>query len=176
MPTPLPQIVSLVLAFVFAWSSSAKASRPRTWWELLGRYRLGPLRFPVAVGVPVAEAAVAILLFRERQMIGAGLALVLLAAFSAAILRLRSLEGSRLPCGCFGKTKTRDFRVVLGRNCLLALLSAAILLNGEDFEVFEGLGAPDGSDIIPVALGIMGIVAVIWLAVNVQGSFKKGQQ
>lgn len=173
MPDALIKLASLVLVVVFAWSAGAKVLRWSEWGSLLARYRLGRVSIALRWVVPIAEAATAFVLATGIAKPGAAAALALLAVFSAAVLRLRSIEGDRLPCGCFGRTERRDYRVTLARNAVLALLAAAVLLSGE-VSLYDDVSMPSRDEAIPVALIVSGIVAALWLGVSVRRSFRRG--
>ena len=175
MPEIAVRVAIYVLAATFLWSAAAKALNYSGWRSTLRRYRLGRFSSVVAAGAPVAETAAAIGLLAGPPKAGAAAILALLAAFSAAIVRLQRLEGDRLPCGCFGRTKERDFRVMLIRNALLALLASAILLGDREVDPFEGVGAPDGSEAVAAMLTIAGVVAAVWIGFAVARALKKGR-
>jgi hypothetical protein len=152
------------LGLVFAWSAVAKLARFQEWSSTLARYRLGDGVTKIArVGVPLVEIATAALLLTSVSRAGAASTLLLVAGFSLAILRARRVEGDRLPCGCFGKAKARDYRVMLMRNALLAVLAAVILLSGREVAVLGSLGAPGGADALPVLLVGVGAVSAAWM-------------
>jgi hypothetical protein len=115
-----------LLGLVFAWAAIAKALRFRRWRRQILDYRL-PAAGTLAVAVPLAEAGVPALVVSGFPTAAGALALGLLAAFSATILRARRLEGDRLPCGCFGGEDRRDYRLLLARNLALGAVAAAAL-------------------------------------------------
>ena len=125
----VPVIASLLLAGVFAWAGGTKALRPERWRQDLQAYRLG--RGARAAGlllVPGLELGVTVALLAGAPRPAAAVALALLVAFSAAIIRARILVGSnQLACGCFGGHATRDYRLLLGRNAALVLLAASVM-------------------------------------------------
>lgn len=167
------KVAALLLVVVFAWSGAAKVIRWSEWSRLLDRYRLGPASRVLRGAVPLGEVVVAGLIVTESQRLGAAAALALLAGFSGAVLRLRAIEGDRLPCGCFGKTQVRDYRLTLARNSFLVLLAAIVLLRG-DVTLYGGLSGPSGDELVPVALIVSGIGAAVWLGVSVRRSFRRG--
>lgn len=160
---------------VFAWSAVAKLIRHGTWRGVLARYRLGRWGALVAVAVPPVELAVPALILGGATRAGAALALLLLVPFSLAVLRARALEGDRLPCGCFGKANTRDYRTVLARNAGLGVLSGVILLGGPDVSLAEGMTFPSTSELLPAALVATGLVTASLVAVGVMRALRKGQ-
>jgi hypothetical protein len=175
MPDLLVRVCALSLAGVFAWSAVAKLLRYPSWRVVLARYRLGSFELVAAPGTPLVELVAPLLVVVGATRAAAAAAVLLLSAFSLAVLRARALEGDRLPCGCFGKTKSRDYRLVLVRNGLLGLLSAVILLGGTDIDVFGGADVPSASEILPAALVVLGAIVLIGAAVSITRSFKRGQ-
>ncbi|HWC32098.1 MAG TPA: MauE/DoxX family redox-associated membrane protein [Actinomycetota bacterium] len=116
-----------VVASVLAWAAMAKALRFRAWRDSLGAHGIeGPVAGAVSFAVPTAEAAT-VALFVVDVRVGAATAIALLVAFTLALLRASRISGRRLPCGCFGRTKTRDVGLLVGRNVLLIGLSALML-------------------------------------------------
>jgi hypothetical protein len=176
MSTLAVQILAAVLSVVFAWSASAKLLRYQEWRIALAGYRLPvPVERAARAGVPIVELLVPLLFIAGNVAAGAALVMALVGAFSLAVLRARSLEGDRLPCGCFGRGKARDYRVMLLRNSVLGTLAAALLVAGRDVRLFEGVGAPDGSEVIPITLSVAGLVAAGWAVWMASCSFRKGQ-
>lgn len=161
----------LLLAGTFAWSAVAKLVRWGAWRGLVEGYRLGPLTPAATVAAPLVEAGLVVALLTCTRW-GAAAALVALVAFSGAILRLKALEGDRLPCGCFGRTKRRDYRLSLARNGLLA--SLAVLATVRDVDLYAGITMPSGAELVPAALIVAGIAVAIWLGVMTASSFKRG--
>ena len=171
MSGPVAIACALLLACVFAWAALAKLVRPARWRSALGRYGLGDrIERVAAYGVPAAEATAALLLLWGDARVGAALGLALVAAFSLAVLRARSLSGDRLPCGCFGGASTRDYREMLGRNALLAAASAVVLLAGRrDI----ALTLPAGGDRIAPTLTAGGLALLLWLVRQAAGSLRR---
>jgi hypothetical protein len=159
----LPPLLAASLATVFGVASAGKVLSPRRWRESLTAYRLGPLERPALVSVPLAEGTVAGLVVAGAAATASILALLLLAAFSVAILRARALHGSLVPCGCFGGTRARDFRVLLGRNLALALLAAGVLVTGASFPLLQWTRSPGGGELLPAVLVVAGLVLAAWL-------------
>src|SRR4051794_39808226 len=96
-------VAAAALAIAFAWAAVSKMAAPRSWTHALSGYGLpaGVERI-VAVGVPVAEASVPLLVIAGLSRAAGIVAAALLVAFSGAILVARARRGDRLPCGCFG--------------------------------------------------------------------------
>jgi hypothetical protein len=151
-----------VLAVVFGWAALYKVLAPRRWRADLESYRL-PAPGAVALIVPLAEAAVPVLVLTGVQALAALLALVLLGTFSGAVLRARRLHGNRLPCGCFGGTVRRDFRVLLGRNLALAVVAVAAV--GDTGDPWD-LSGPE--DLVPILLLGAGVATVLLLVREVR--------
>ncbi|HYI46573.1 MAG TPA: MauE/DoxX family redox-associated membrane protein [Actinomycetota bacterium] len=152
------------LAVTFAWAAASKLIRFAHWRAALEPYGLPrSFRSLAAVGVPITEVTVVVLLLAGNVQAGTSLACGLLALFSAALLRARAAQGDRLPCGCFGRTQERDYRVLLLRNALLALLGAVVLTLGvgSDTSIDVATG-----DLAPVALVLAGIGLIGWMAVQ----------
>ena len=180
MPQPMNDVVvrmiSLALAAVFAWAAVAKLARFSTWRAVLAGHRLpGTFSIIAAAGVPLAEGAIAALLIAGATRAAAAFTVTLLSAFSLVLLRAKVMQGDRLPCGCFGAAKERDYRLMLLRNGTLAALAAALLIEGRDVDPISGLGLPSSTEIFPTALTVAGLGVVVWMAVTVAGSFRRGR-
>lgn len=158
------RIVALGLAAMFAWSALAKVLRASEWRVALGAYSLPRIMNHAArYGVPVAELLLSAAIVLGGVRLGAAASLALLGAFSIAILRARSLQGDKLPCGCFGKTKKRDYRLSLVRNAALAAMAGSLLVRGEDVSPLRGFAAPSGSEVIALVLIIAGVFLSGWM-------------
>jgi hypothetical protein len=163
MPEFLAQLAAAALALVFAIAAAAKLGRPGRWREMLRGYRLpGPAARTGAVVVPALEAAVAVLVVAGRGREGAALAMALVVAFSAAILRARSVSGPRIPCGCFGGRRTLDYRTLVARNAGLALAGATVLARGGQVRALDALDLPSAGEIVPALLALLGAAALAW--------------
>lgn len=119
-----------VLAVTFAWAGAAKLGRPgetATGFAELGLGR--PQAF--ARGVPVVELALAVALLAAPAA-GAAAALVLLAGFSAVLVRAL-LRGDEVRCACFGRAAGPPLSwAELVRNGLLAGLAMLAVAAGID--------------------------------------------
>jgi hypothetical protein len=115
-----------------------------------------------AVGVPLLEASVSALVVAGLPRVAGIAAAALLVAFSAAILVARARRGNRLPCGCFGGRRMRDFRAMLGRNALLAAVSLVVALGASDAAVSTGVALPHGADVLPAALVVVSLAVAAW--------------
>lgn len=177
MPEIAVRVFALALSVIFAWSALAKFIRFDKWRAVLAGYRLpAPLELGARLLVPAVEVAVAVSLVTGAVRLGAASSLLLLAAFSIAILRAKALQGDKLPCGCFGKTKTRDYRFSLMRNAGLAVIAAALLFRGEDGSPLDGLATPSGSEGIAAFLVIAGSTLTAWMVWNVMRIGKQEPQ
>src|SRR5918999_53937 len=168
------RIAAGVLALVFAWAAALKVLRFRAWRSELDGYGLPrPLRHVALGGVPLLEGAVvALVLVGELPPAGA-LCIAAVSAFSLAILRRRSVEGDRFPCACFGRSTTRDYRVMLSRNLLVALMGAVVMLAGSGVNVFDGLRAPGLGELLPAVLAVAGVTLITWMVVQASTSLRR---
>lgn len=143
----------------------AKVVRWRDWRGALGAYGFAPrLETPVAALLPLTEAGVVILLVLGPARAGAALSLALLSGFSLAVLQARSRVGDRVPCGCFGRTEERDWRLILLRNSLLAAFAAILLLAGDRSGILNRAASITAGDLIPALLVMAGLALILWLA------------
>lgn len=158
-PAPA-QVAAVLLAAVFGWASLSKVLGPGNWRQALVGYRVpAPLASAALIGVPAAEAAVTILLLAGSITVGAGLALVLVSAFSIAVIRTRRSFGDRLPCGCFGGQKLRSARLMLVRNAALAVLAAVAVMERRA----PAPSLPSTEDALPALLAEVGAVLTAWM-------------
>lgn len=80
----------------------------------------------LGLAVPVVEIAIAVLSV-TTPVIGAALALMMLAPFSLVVARALR-RGTEVDCGCFGAIWRKPLsRADLGRNALLAVLAVTVL-------------------------------------------------
>lgn len=173
MPETVARIAPLLLALAFAWAAIAKLSGFDRWRTALAGYSLpSAIERPSAVLVPIVELAVAFVTIAVSVRIGAIAAVVLLALFSLAILRARAIKGDRLPCGCFGGSAERHYSTMMMRNAALAILAAIVLVS--DTEPGAALSSlPQGSDVVPAALVLAGVVLVGWVAMQTSRSLRR---
>jgi hypothetical protein len=158
----LAAVAGAVLAVAFGWSAVAKLAAPRRWRRTVAAYDLPPgLESVAGIAVPGLElVAVVAALFGLGPAAGV-IALVLLACFSAAIVRARIRGGRAVACGCFGGTGSRDYRALLLRNGLLAL--AAVATARSPASPPAGWpGAPGPGELLPLTLAVLALgVAVL---------------
>src|SRR5262245_11620583 len=166
-PGEVGALAAAALTVTFGASAIAKLAGWRNWTLALSSYGLpDSLEHVAAVAVPIAELIVAVL-----PMLGLGssaglLALALLIGFSAAIVAARARGNRRIDCGCFGAARRRDYRVLLLRNGVLAIVAAVAWLAGEDAWALGRLGVPSGSELVPAAITVGGIALVAWVGVH----------
>lgn len=164
MPELGVRLVLIALGVTFTWAALAKTLMWARWRSTLTSYGWsGPVGSILAPTVPLAEASVPILILLGAARASGAVALVLLAGFSAAILRARRFGGNRLACGCFGRTKERDYRGLLARNGLLALAASIAVTADQELISARSLATPTSGDLLPVALILIGIAAIVAL-------------
>ena len=142
LPAGVGYLAGLVLAAVLVIAAAGKIARPAATAAAFAALGV-PAAAAAARLVPTAELLVAVLLVAMPRAGGVA-ALVLLAAFTAALVRvLRS--GIRTPCRCFGGV--RDVPVSAAdvlRNAMLAGLAVAAIAGG-------GVRLPSGGALVLVA-------------------------
>lgn len=147
-----------VLSVAFGWAGLSKAFARRRWRASVDAYPYAAaIRSAATLTVPVAEIAVAGALMAGFWVVGGAAAAGMSVAFSLALLRLRSVTGDRLPCGCFGGTATRDYRFLLMRNALLAATAVFVATRPSAATSAELLSP--GLVLAVVGVGIIGWVA-----------------
>jgi methylamine utilization protein MauE len=155
-------LASAVIAGTFAWAAVSKILTWRRWRQTLAAHRLsGWLDGPAAIAVPAAEAAVVGLAVVGLRPESAVLALALLAILSVEVIRVQSLAGGRVPCGCFGGRKEIDPSVVLGRNAALASVAVLALVDASDEALISWPGAPSQAELIPAGLAAGAILVTL---------------
>jgi hypothetical protein len=152
------------LALAFGWAAIAKALYWVSWRDALRTYALPRAVYSGAVlGVPLIELALVAMMLSGEVVVGATLTVFLLASFSLAVVRAQIRNGSaRLPCGCFGRAKSRDYRFLLIRNTFLGVLASIILLSGRNVLLLGGLGRVpmDSVGIFGIAAGVAALLGV----------------
>ncbi len=168
-PMPVAEVAAAALAIAFAWSAAWKIARVATWWRVLPAYRLGGATKPVAIAVPALEAAVPALVIVRSPAAAGFLALVLLVAFSLAILRVRILGGARLRCGCFGAAERTTNQLLL-RNAALGVLAAVGTAAGGGGA--PALALPASGQVLPFLMTLGGLVVITAIALEVRRSLR----
>jgi hypothetical protein len=151
-PAGVAPAAAALLALVFGWSAAAKLAAPGRWRQTSAAYGLPEgLDVVARAAVPALELGVATAAVLGLVPVAGAMALVLLTAFSAAIVRVR-LGGARdVACGCFGGTRRRDYRLLLARNLLLAAAAVAALRSPtRSRSGWPGL--PQAGEFLPFAL------------------------
>lgn len=171
MPEMTVRIALAVLATVFGWAALAKAVRWERWSDALARYELpGVIARPARVGVPIAEGLVAVLIVGGATSIGSLIALLLLALFTAVVLRAQVSQGAgAVPCGCFGGARERSATTVLLRNFALAVPATIALSADGSPRLLDGMAAPRGADALPALLVVLGLSLAAWLVRHALG-------
>jgi len=156
-----------VLGAVFAWSAGGKLLRPTDWRRAGSALGLRvPLDQVAAIGAPVAEAGVLGLVVAGLHRTAGIAGLALLLVFSLAVMRARRRAGDLVPCGCFGTVKARDYRMLLLRNAVLAVVAAVAAIWGSDVPRLRSPGIPTGPDVLPMAFAVVGLSVAAWTAVR----------
>src|SRR5436853_1664481 len=156
-------VSAAALAIAFAWAAVSKAASPQPWRRALSGYGLPPgLERGAAVLVPVAEATVPALVLIGFPQVAGIVAAALLVAFSGSILVARARRGDRLPCGCFGGARVRDYRAMLARNALLAAVAVVTAVGASDAAVSSRLAFPAREDFLPAAITVVSLAVASW--------------
>jgi hypothetical protein len=176
-PAEAGTLAAATLSIAFGAAGIAKVARPGAWRRALGSYGLpAPLERAALVAVPAAELALSSLPFLGLASTAGLAALVLLAAFSVAIVLARIRRGPRLACGCFGAATTRDYRHLLARNAALALAAVAAWRQGVDASILRSPGAPSGTDLLPAVLVMVGLGLAIWVGAQAVPLMRRGSR
>lgn len=164
------RIAAILLVTTFAAAGAAKLIRHSGWRSALAGYGLpAAWTTPISFLVPLVElAVVSVFLFASRSL-GSALSLVLLSSFSAAIARAGMARGGRVPCGCFGTDKSRDYRWLLARNGVLAAAAAIVLVADVESAFVDELAT---AELAPLLLVIAGIASITALAAQLAGPLR----
>jgi uncharacterized membrane protein YphA (DoxX/SURF4 family) len=177
MPEVTIRTAVALLALVFLWSGAAKVARRDAWLSALRAYHLPrPVEALAAPGVVIAEWIVVAMLVAGATRAGAASALALVSAFSIVVLRVRALQGDRLPCGCFGGRDRRDYRTMIARNGVLGALAALILVTGRDVSLLAGFRMPRSSEVLPAVLVAVAVLVLVWMILYAVLWVRRGQQ
>lgn len=153
---PAAWVWPAALAATFAWAAAAKLSRRAVWREALGAHALpGWIERVAEPAIPVLELGIVLFVLAGRVREGAMLAMLLLAAFSLALLRARRSDDGLVPCGCFGGRTGRSVRWLLTRNATLALISTMAFVFGEPIPFPS---SPRAAELVPVLMTAVGIL------------------
>lgn len=159
MSDEIVRVAGALLGATLGFAGLVKLARFASWRAAIAAYGLPPAIEGAALpAVPVLELSAAALLLFGPPRVAAAMSLGLLAAFSLAVFRGRTRHGPRLPCGCFGGAKSRDYRAMLARNAALGTLAAIVIL-GDANEAAVALS--EGA--VPLGLTIAGIALCVWM-------------
>jgi methylamine utilization protein MauE len=152
------------IGLTFAVSAAGKAASPRSFRDALADLGIGPAsrRRPIALATVGAEGLVTVLVAAGGRLAEAGfaLALVLLAVFSAVLVRALRAR-TEVSCNCFGASERQISPYDVVRNAVLAGCCAA----GEWAGLVSSHRYPPPALI--AALGLMA-VALVLIATNLQ--------
>ena len=154
-----------VLAVTFGWAATSKLVGGRRWRTTLTAHRLIAGIARVAFrGVPALELVVPILALAGYQRAAAAWALVLLAGFTAEVVRVRVAVGADVPCGCFGRRGERGTGSQLARNGGLAAVALVGLFGASNEPIMRWPGAPGTGEVLPMVLATAGIAVAVFAA------------
>jgi hypothetical protein len=163
-PAEVGALAAAGLALTFGAAAVAKLARRAAWRRTLRSYGLRPgASGLVGFGVPAVELGIAALVLAGFGSSAGLLSIVALIGFSGAIALGRVRAGRRLECGCFGRSATRDYRLLLARNLALAGVAFVAWKAGEDAPLVRSLGEPAGANLLPVALVVLGLALAAWV-------------
>lgn len=149
----LPDLARVLLLCVFTFAGSVKLLAFRRTARVVATFGFRPpIPELAAVGLPLVElTAAALLALDALARWGAGLCLILLIAFSCAIV-FNLFAGRRPTCHCFGDVGAGSINWShVTRNCVLAACAVVVLL-GKD---------PDPSCVWPNCVGLNASAALI---------------
>lgn len=170
-PGEIGALASAVLVVAFGAAGLSKVVRRRAWRRAVASYGLpASIAQAARAGVPLAELALAALPFLGLASTGGLAALGALLSFSAAIVVGRLRVGRLLPCGCFATSAVRDYRLLLGRNAVLAAAAVLAWREGVDEPFLGSLGIPRGADLAPAGLAVVGLALAAWLGARALGA------
>ena len=161
---PWGEVAAAVLGVAFAWSAASKLADRRRWERTLAAHRL-PASIDRAArrGVPLAEALVPAATVLGFTRVAAWWGVLLVTAFSFALIRVSLRAGVRVPCGCFGGRRAVDVRVALLRNAGVGAL-AALAATAPTAPRFTLPGVPASGEILPMMLASVGMAVAGWTA------------
>lgn len=163
MTDSLTFVSATVLVIAFAWAALSKLAGYGRWRGALRGYGLpGSFERVAGFGTPALEIVAVVLILTGPLEVAGAVILALLASFCLVILSAHASKGDRLPCGCFGGTTERDYRLMLIRNALLAVPAGALVLSGES-GLIDRLGSVEGSDVLPFGLVLLAGGLIVWM-------------
>jgi len=174
----------LLLAAVFALAGVMKLlDREGSRQAVVGFGVPASLALPVAIGLPIAEIAVAVmLLIKPAAWWGALGALALLLAFIVGIA-INMAKGNHPDCHCFGQLHSEPAGwPTLIRNSILGAIALFVVATGRDlfsfsnedagYSAFAWLGRLTAWELVVTIVGALAIVAIAaegWLLVQIFG-------
>jgi hypothetical protein len=166
MTDALTFVSATILAIAFAWATLSKLASYERWGGALRGYGL-PVGFErvARLGTPALEIVVIVLILTGPLEVAGTVILALLGSFCLVILSARVSKGDSLPCGCFGGTTERDYRLMLIRNGMLALPAGVLVLSGES-GLIDRLGSVEGSDVLPFGLVLVAGGLIVWMTLG----------
>lgn len=168
MTDSLTFISATALAIAFAWAALSKLASYDRWRGALRGYGLsGAFERVAGIGTPSLEIVAVVLVLTGPLELAGALILALLASFCLVILSARASMGDRLPCGCFGGTTERDYRLMLIRNAALAVPAGVLVLSGET-GLIDRLGSVEGSDVLPFGLVLLAGGLIVWMTTGLR--------
>jgi hypothetical protein len=154
-------LAAAVLAVTFGVAAITKVTAWRRWRRSLAAYDV-PAEGGIAVAVPAVESVVAILPLLGFARAAGAVAFAVLGAFSLAIVVARIRRGAMLECGCFGGVRSRDYRVLLLRNAVLAVVAFSAWRWAPPAATLP-FRAPTASELVPALLVALGSIAIVAL-------------
>ena len=142
------QLAPAVLALTFAWAAAAKVVAPSDWRRSLSAHGLSERSGRLtAVAVPLAETSIPVLVLSGLERIAGAAAAVLLVTFSLAVLA--------------GGARLRDYRAMLARNALLAVVAVTAGVTGAN-TLRGGLTFPTRQELLPAAVVLASVATAAW--------------
>jgi hypothetical protein len=167
-----------VLALVFGWAAISKMGTGwHRWRRTLARHGLpGWLQRVAAPGVPLAEVTVPLLVLVGLPRVAGLWTLAIVVTFSMEVLRVRLLQGSDVPCGCFGGRSSVPVTTLLLRNAALIAVAAFVVATGADTSVVHWPGAPTGAGRLPAGVAMITLVVAGWTLWRVMTWLGRGKR
>jgi len=158
----------IILAAVLAGAALAKARDPRALMRAVAEHGVPERRrTPVAVALPIAEAALAALLLAPSSARAAGAGVAALGiAFAASLAAMRLRGRRRAACGCFGRTRERPVSLLIARALAMAGAGAIVAAGVAD------RAWPSRAALVVSALGALAL-AVVALTVLVLALYRQ---
>jgi hypothetical protein len=166
MTDSLTFVSGVALAVAFGWAAASKLAGFERWRRALSGYSLpGGFESVARFGTPVLEIAAVVLVLTGPLEVAGALVLALISGFCIVVLRARAAQGDRLPCGCFGGTSERDYRLMLIRNAALAVPAGVLTLAGGNGMIAR-LGSVAASDVLPLVLVLLAAALIMWMTMG----------